>query len=782
MATEVAFACTGARPRGHSFQADQLTELFEQLVVSLHKLPAAPVPYIRQSSEPDLLSDAHVRLVVGLSGAGKTAWVAHSALHSQHTVYLDAAATLPTALASAIAREVAARFLQHGDNRAREAILPGASGLEALSALSAFAADSTQEVRLVCDNAHSAGLEALRHVIPHAPAFHWTLVARPCPDVAGIATYFGIRSEHLGGFSLEAIADVFSAHGCTLTVTTADAIRDISAGLPLFVKDAARLTARAYGADPHRFVAAVRAGTHAQSTGQEVILNEVVRTLSPGARVTAALLSLSEVHLEHEECLRFVVDATGDESAAVAAYYRELLDWGVAQQYFTGSISLHDAFGLPAATLRRQLPATTVDRGRRSLASVLRASFGHGDFDRLMMFFKLAPQVGESATLVDVSNSLGEYIQERGKADELVRALEDASNSGDVDPINRFWAYDTVTFWKMRDSAVDEVEALVRRLEALHQAVPEPGDASRQSLLMKQMLLAGRRGDATLVRSRYRDLSEIPGDRPELRRVLRYDYALSLYYCQCLPEARIVTASVMDEYLRKFGLTGDDLLGTSVPRLAEMLGDKRNEYEELKRFADTLALQARIVIALQFTSGLLRIWAHKLYVLGQAPASAVTVGLDVVDEMLELLNDAPAARQFMENALLPTVTEFRLLGHLLDVRATYAVVLAYCGEVTEARKITSKLAVFKAAPLMSGQLQHQRDLIERIAGGEVRLTPGNKLPLPGPILARGLRPGRNAPCVCGSGLKFKRCCGRYSLAALDRAPLADAGRATARHR
>ena len=31
LATEVAFACTGDRPRGHSFQADQLTELFDKL-------------------------------------------------------------------------------------------------------------------------------------------------------------------------------------------------------------------------------------------------------------------------------------------------------------------------------------------------------------------------------------------------------------------------------------------------------------------------------------------------------------------------------------------------------------------------------------------------------------------------------------------------------------------------------------------------------------------------------------------------------------------------------
>lgn len=526
------------------------------------------------------------------------------------------------------------------------------------------------------------------------------------------------------------------------------------------MKDAARLTERTYRGDPQGFVAAVRAGTHTQTTGQEVILSEVMRALSPSAQVAAALLSLSEVQLGHEECLQFVADATGDQSSTVAAWCRELVDWGVAQRYFDGSITLHDAFGLPAATFLRRLAPATLHRGRRALAGVLRASFGRGDFDRLMMFFKLAPVIGESDTLVDVSNSLSEHIQERGRADELLRALEEASESSDVDPINRFWAYDTVTFWKMRDSAVDEAEALVGRLEELHRAVPEPSVVSHQSLLMKQMLLAGRQGDAATVRRRYRDLSRIHRDGPESRRVLRYDYALGLYYCRCLPEARIVTATLADEYCRKFEVTLEDLLGTSVPRLAEMLGDKRSEYDELKRFADTLALEARVLGLLGFASGPMRIWAHKLYVLGRAPASAVAVGLDVVDEMLQILNDAPAARHFMENVLLPTITEFRLFGYVLDVRATYAVVLAYCGELDEARKLTAELAAFQAAPLMSAQLRDQRDLIERIARGEARLTPGDRLPLPEPPLARGLRPGRNSPCVCGSGLKFKRCCGR----------------------
>ena len=761
LATEVAFACTGARPAGHSFQVHQLSDLFEQFIVALHRLPAAPVPYIPQSSEPDLQTDARTRLIVGLSGAGKTAWVAQAALHApSQLVYVDAATTPSTALASAIVQEVAAHFLKEGDATARDTILPGRSGLEALGALSLFAHDAGREVLIVCDNAHLMGFDTLRRVIEQAPAFRWTLIAQPFPDVAALEACFAFHSERLGGFSLEAIAAVFSDHGCAVNVTTANLIREMSGGLPLFVKDAARLTQLFYSADANRFLSEVLTGTHAKSTGQETILRHVVDRLSATSRMSTALLSIPEINLDHNECIRFLAEATTQQPASVAAGLRELTDWGIIQQYFTGSLSLHDAFRLSASALRLEVPPAVVDQARRSLASTLRASFPTADFDRLIMFVKLAPLIGESDTLVDITNSLSEYIQERGKEDALIRALEDASESADVDPIDRFWAYDTVTFWTMRDSPTDDVTRRVHQLQTLYDALPKPSVAPRRSLLMKQMLLAGRERDARQVCNRYRELSRLPGTSPQIARVQRYDYAVSLFHCNCNREARIVVETVATDYFREFALTPIDLFQTSVPRLAEKLGTKSQEYEELKRFADTLALQARILIELQFTSGLLRIWAHKLYALGQAPTSAVTVGLDVVDEMLDLLNDAPAARQFMENVLLPAVTTFGLLGHLLNVRATYAVVLAYCGEFTEAGKIMRSLLAFQSSPRMTAQLNNQQSLIDRIAQGKVRLTPGARLPLPIPALPPALRPGRNAACVCGSGLKLKRCCGR----------------------
>ncbi len=71
----VMLAASGTAPRtNHTFRADELTTLFEQLVVQLQDFPAPPAVYRPQANEPPLAVDTPIRLVTGHSGAGKTAW------------------------------------------------------------------------------------------------------------------------------------------------------------------------------------------------------------------------------------------------------------------------------------------------------------------------------------------------------------------------------------------------------------------------------------------------------------------------------------------------------------------------------------------------------------------------------------------------------------------------------------------------------------------------------------------------------------------------------------
>lgn len=132
------------------------------------------------------------------------------------------------------------------------------------------------------------------------------------------------------------------------------------------------------------------------------------------------------------------------------------------------------------------------------------------------------------------------------------------------------------------------------------------------------------------------------------------------------------------------------------------------------------------------------------------------------------MGDLLEARGFMEQTLIPTVADLRLTEYLVPVRAQYAVILAYDGEIEQARAEITTLRSFRAtSPHAQAELQNQAGLIEAIAAGKVRARPRRELPpalatLQFPPVSRTIKVGRNDPCPCGSGRKFKKCCGSQS--------------------
>src|SRR3546814_3173883 len=91
----------------------------------MQELPAPPSVYRAQMNEPALLGDKPVRIIAGLSGAGKTAWVAEPAQHAPLPVtYIDVVDMPGAALASAVAREVAGRMSGRSSGELGEIPLP----------------------------------------------------------------------------------------------------------------------------------------------------------------------------------------------------------------------------------------------------------------------------------------------------------------------------------------------------------------------------------------------------------------------------------------------------------------------------------------------------------------------------------------------------------------------------------------------------------------------------------------------------------------------------------
>jgi hypothetical protein len=81
-----------------------------------------------------------------------------------------------------------------------------------------------------------------------------------------------------------------------------------------------------------------------------------------------------------------------------------------------------------------------------------------------------------------------------------------------------------------------------------------------------------------------------------------------------------------------------------------------------------------------------RIHAGQLYIHAQAGRSAVATGQEAVDDFLVLMADPIGARQTMEHIVLPALAEFQLADMIIPVRSHYAIVLAWCGQIGEARR------------------------------------------------------------------------------------------------
>jgi cell division protein FtsB len=83
--------------------------------------------------------------------------------------------------------------------------------------------------------------------------------------------------------------------------------------------------------------------------------------------------------------------------------------------------------------------------------------------------------------------------------------------------------------------------------------------------------------------------------------------------------------------------------------------------------------------------------------------------MDAVDDLLRT-TDPPTARQFIESVLLPALQHFRLLNHVVSVRAQYAVVLAYCGDAVAA---SAELEALR--PIVAALSEHARSEFENQA-------------------------------------------------------------------
>lgn len=764
LAAKVHFAATGSdldRP-SHIFNVADLPALFEQIVEQLQDFPSIPVDYRPQTNEPLFESQVRVRMVAGLSGAGKTAWVAQVARHSAApTAYFDVCDLPGPAIASSLARELAARFLGGRGGAAGAAILPAASGLEMLRALDRRL-ETTHVPIIVIDNAHRAAPRDLLEITSACSRLRFVLLMQPWVGLAEAETLFKERAEWLAGWDADAVAAEFAKTGCRIDPATAERWRTVTAGMPMFVRNVANLTFSMCGGDAVRFADELDMEANTVATVQEIILGRVVSALSPDTKMALAVLCLSSAPLSRGETDR-LLGALPSPNAPWGRALRELTACGAIQVFADGRLKVHDALRVLGRALQSDLPSGALLTSQTVLRDLLLESFENGrDLVRFGMWLRLLPATGHFETLVDIATQ--EIFHEFGDPTDLKAVMEAAVDGDDLDDEGKFWTLDALAFWDAQTGEYGKVFS--KRINQMMELVEKGklGERERVALAMKQMANAASNGDIVEVTTAFTAAQQKCQSNPMFMRLVSYSHAGALYHLGCYSAVECAAEALYLEYYRILGLNPEDVICANPPQIIAALGGELEDHQDdLKHLADCLDLYARARRKRGLHSGLAGLHALKFYIMAGAYRSAVKTGQETVDDLLAIHHDPEGARQLIEDKLLPLIRGYGLSANMVPVHAQYAVILAYCGEMVKAREVMGRLQPFASSlsSVEQRELENQNNLIDAIDRGIVkrpqrlgRLFSSSKQR----TQPMKTKVGPNDQCPCGSGKKFKKCC------------------------
>ena len=753
MATLIQHASSGARD--HNFPADTLGNLLEQLVLQLQDFPNPPSPYRPQRDEPDLVSEQRVRLIIGFSGAGKTSWAAESArLIPEPTLYFDVSDLPPGAVPTNLAREIVARFMGGGTGGVQ---LPPNGGLDALRYSDQLLHESGGSATIVLDNVHRLRAEDFRQIVESAPHQRFVGLAQPWTEGPLLEATLQIQSETLRGLDEDAIAAIFTSEGSAISYEQAQRVARLTGALPLFVANAAKLTASQYGGDVTAFSAAIEARTQDQDTAQDLILEASFESLPAAAREAAALLGQCDVPLQRAEIDAYL--ATVGAPAAIAGALRALRRAAFLVEFPKAGLGLHDALRPLAAghfaTLDPAASAAALQALHMQLFLSLRQ---HKDIPRLTFLVRLLPRVGQTEVLVDLATS--EMFYEQGNMAMMWDTLVAAADNPDYSPRDRFWALDALAYWESRDGGTPN-EDRVAQMAAIV-AGNEFEARERLNLIFKQLIIAGTNQDRQAIERLSAAGRKISRD-PMMARILRYNRAVALYRTGAYSAVRSALEPLIADSFAAMGISERQMPGANGERLVRLFMDVEDR-DEIKRTADSLNLWATTMTKLDLSPMLRRIQASKLYSLYQAGRSAAVAACDTADDMLHFIGSADGARDAMEQHAFPLIAHYQLTDMILGARSQYAVILAWCGDFAAADQEMEAVLNYDAEPERLLELRNQVVLIEAIRAGlaeplKPRRSPGGiQMMLNPDQVGRRQRP--DDLCACRSGRKYKRCHGK----------------------
>lgn len=766
-------AASGTPPhRDHAFHRDELPALFEQLVVQMQDFPAPPTIYRAQIGEPPLSTENRVRVLSGLSGAGKTAWVAEAATHlTTPAIYLDVGEMPGPALASAVAREVAAKLFGRSHGVLGEILLPGASGMEILGALNIKLGREGLSVDVVIDNAHRLTPADLKPIVDQGQNIRFLLLCQPGNVTQEIAALLGVAHEALGGWDEDTIAAVVAEAGCVADYADCERLSRLTGGLPYYVLNAATVAKREYDGRIAAICEDVEAQMNLVATAQEVILKRAFDTMPDQMKEVVAALSLADVPLSRDEASAYLQKACKLTRQSASSLLRQLPDNGAVELFSNAGIKVHDAMRLLGRAYIAGQGAEH-ERDSRTLlsATIIESIQKDWSIAKVALLVRLFGQLGQAKILVEFATD--ELFHEMGVWREIEPFLIAIAEDAEEDAETRLWALDGLVFNNLREG---DVERGLERIDAMRALLDNNKLGSDEWLAwaMKRMLAVSGNDDVHGVMDMLAEVEERLPKSDQHHRIFRYNRALAMFKLGAYDLTVQETERLGQEYYDLLGLSPEQVFARNPPAIRPLLPKGRDNRDDLKHLADTLDLHAQALQRSGRSSPLARIHAMKFYELAHAPQSVIRVGQDLVDDFC-VHNDFEGARDVIEKTLLPTVQALNLVSWVVPVRSQYAVVLAYSGQFDAADNEMRRLAHYEAglSPAGKGELQDQRRLIASLRRSGP--PPQRKIVIPlavkellaarnghvAPPQQRRTKIGRNERCPCQSGRKYKHCHGR----------------------
>ena len=742
-------AATGSTPnKQHAFHAKDLPALFEQLVVQLQDFPAPPAFYRPQKLEPSLTSDERVRIICGLSGAGKTAWAAQAALHSsQLCAYYDTGDLPGPALASTLVRELAAKFETLDRDDLRKILLPGTSGYEALRTFDIFLNQQGATLLLVLDNAHRVPVENLRDVLNATKCIRFVLLCQPHDNVRELEAVTGLQRETLLGWDIDTVAAAVGDLGGFSTAQGYDQLRIYTGGLPLYVQSATKIAVTEYEGNVDVLCAELQQQKNSVETAQEVILSRVYQGFNKLVQDSLALFSLADVGLSRDEVSELIVNSLNVSTVRAAAILKKMRATGTIEVFGNQTLKVHDAVRVLGLQHLELMDPVLANNALMALKELLVTSLEKTrDTSRFSLLTQIYIKLNDVMTLIALSGE--ELFHEMGIVVDILASLERASISDTLEPIHKFWALDGLIFSELREG---RTEKLVQRFEAMEALLAEHefGYREETAYAMKRILFSAKNSDTGEVKRLVEQVSTKLPDA-EHERIFDYNHAIALWKLKKYSEAEALCLRVIEGYYDLLGILPQEVMGKNPDVLWTIINRPENVQEHLKHLADALELLAINRQAQGKPTPFLRIHSMKFYNMAGAAESMVRVGQDLADEFVGF-KDYEGAKDVIEQHVLPVVNKAGLVNKLVQVRSQYAVILALCGQHDDADAEMQHLAPYFEGLTgeMRQEVENQSNYIAQLAYKASKSS----------ISQMFRKVGRNDRCPCGSVLKYKKCHG-----------------------